>query len=135
MEKKLTVDGIAIISDADENTAPWFAERYRKYVEVNKSEPTVYLYRCGSYGQRQGAGVDLRDSMAGNIAGTNLAMTEFALGSSIDYYSIPNLCATMNTKRYSLIEQILDTPLIKLTDVFDGSLYQKSKKGKKKQYA
>jgi hypothetical protein len=43
---------------------------------------------------------------------------EFDLSSGTpDYYSLPNLVATMRTNRYSLVDEIMATKLLKLSDV------------------
>ena len=45
-------------------------------------------------------------------------MTEFDLTSGIDEYSLPNLIKTMRTSKYSLVDEILNTPLHTFNDVF-----------------
>ena len=37
-------------------------------------------------------------------------------GNTVDYYALPDLCATMRVNRYGLVQQILDTPLLRLDD-------------------
>jgi len=36
----------------------------------------------------------------------------------VDFYSLPNLVQTMRTNRYSLIEEIMETPLLTLEQAF-----------------
>ena len=38
-----------------------------------------------------------------------------------DYYSLPNMAATMRTNRYSLADEILETPLLTIADVFKST--------------
>jgi hypothetical protein len=113
IDNKKEYGGIAIVSDAQENSAPGFANEYRRYCEIIGKQIPVYLYRCtGS--QAAGMDVDLARSMA--RAGFDLQ--EFDLrGTAIDYYALPNLIQTMRTNRYGLIEEIMDVPLVKLDAV------------------
>jgi hypothetical protein len=41
----------------------------------------------------------------------------FPITSEADYYSIPNMVQTMRTNRYSLIDEIMEVPLLKINDV------------------
>jgi hypothetical protein len=51
-----------------------------------------------------------------NIA--KIDMQVFDLRGGIDYYSLPNLVATMRTNRYSLIDEVMAVPLLTLDKVF-----------------
>jgi hypothetical protein len=125
----LTVDGIAIISDGEENQYPLFAERYKAYQTRHGTEPTVYYYKSGkSSNLIYGRG----DTLAYSLNSAGIVFTTFELDSTVDYYSIPNLAKTMNTKRYDLNDRIMETPLIRLGDVFDGSVQQKRASHKSK---
>jgi len=108
LERKEVVDGIAVISDAEENEPPFFADVYKKYSEFVGKEVPVYLYLLGrkphAFGQLMSrAGFDLQ---------------EFDLPRQVDYYSLPNLIQSMRTNRYSLIDEIMETRLLTLRDVF-----------------
>jgi len=46
-----------------------------------------------------------------------LEMQTFDIRGGTDYYSIPNLAQTMRTKTYGLVDEILATPLLSLSDV------------------
>ena len=60
----------------------------------------------------------LSDSM--KKAGFDLQI--FELGGSVDYYSIPNLVQSMRTNQYSFVEEIMATPLLKLSEAYtDGN--------------
>jgi hypothetical protein len=113
LDEKLDVDGIAIVSDAEENTAPWFADAYTQACEEWGKRVPVYLYRCGK-GQPYYANRDLVETM--RERGHDLQ--EFSLGASVDFYSLPNLVSTMRTNRYSLIDEVMAVPLLRLEDVF-----------------
>lgn len=109
-EKDLEIDGIAIVSDGGENTAPLFADVYQKYCKKFDKEPPVYFYIV--------PGSD-RNVFSGHMASAGLDLQEFDLRESkIDYYSLPNLVSTMRTKRYGLVEQIMEMPLLTLNDAF-----------------
>jgi hypothetical protein len=114
LEKKFNVDGIAIVSDAAENSAPRFTERYKKLCEVLGKEPPVYLYRFAS-SMRAMMDVDLAVSMQRE----GLELSEFDLRRGVvDYYSLANLVQTMRVSRYGLVEEVYDTPLLKLSNIF-----------------
>jgi hypothetical protein len=114
MEKKFDFDAIAICSDAQENTLPMFAERLKRYQAMTQAEPPVYLYRFLQYG-RGAADKDLSVSMRE----FGLEMQEYDLRGGYDSYSLPNLVSTMRVKKFSLIDAILDTPLLTLDEVFN----------------
>lgn len=111
MEMGLSVQGIAIVSDAEENTPPMFANVYQRWAESVGSEPPVYLYRMGG---DSGAFYDLARTMSQ----AGLEMQEFDLRGGVDYYSLPNVIRTMRVSRYSLTDEIMGTPLRTVDDVF-----------------
>lgn len=112
--RKDEIDGIAVISDAAENTAPFFFSEYKTLCKTLDKEVPVYLYRCkvgsSGWGDRDLA-VTMKD------AGFDLQ--EFKLGNSIDYYSLPNLVESMRTNQYSLVDEIFATPLLTLKEAFN----------------
>jgi hypothetical protein len=118
VEKQLPVDGIAIISDGEENTPPLFVSVYVALCQsLSKSIP-VYFYRTvggisNLGGQFKAAGVDLQ---------------EFDCTDRIDYYSLPNLAATMRTNRYSLVDEVMATKLLRLEDVMPQKVPRRKKK-------
>lgn len=113
LEAKEELDGIAVISDAEENTAPWFYDVYKRYSEWAGKQVPVYLYRCG-HGEAYYANRDLKATM--HDAGFDLQ--EFDIRGGTDYYALPDLVKTMRTNRYSLIEEVMGTRLLTLKDVF-----------------
>lgn len=104
----LDVDGIAVISDGGENTAPIFSERYKKLCEVTDKEPPVYLYLIGEGSKFNHFVNDM------NVNG--LEMHTFEIPSNVDYYSLPNIVQTMRVNRYSLVDEIMATPLLTVAD-------------------
>lgn len=111
LDKKIAVDGIAIVSDGGENNAPYFGTVYPKYCVAMGNEPTVYLY------QVQGES-DVLFTMYCKRA--EIDVQRFDLRhQAVDYYSLPNIVGTMRVGRYQLIEEILNTPLRTLDEVLD----------------
>lgn len=109
LDSQEEIDGIAIVSDGGENTPPVFASVYKKYSAAFGKDVPVYLYLCE--GDTPGLVNDMKRE--------EIDMQVFDLrGTKIDYYSIPNLVATMRTSRYSLVDEIMSTRLLTLKDVF-----------------
>ncbi len=106
--EKEEIDGIAVISDGEENTAPRFADVYKKYTEFVGKDVPVYFYHC------DGGGNNFTSSM--NAAGIEM-QTFDVRGGKIDYYSIPNMVQTMRSSMYSLVDEIMSTPLLTLNSV------------------
>jgi hypothetical protein len=101
------INGIAIVSDGGENTRPLFVDAYRKYVAKTGIEPTVYLlWLPGNM-----------DVLSRNCAANNISLQKMDI-SRTDYYAIPNLIKTLRSNKYSLIDEIMSTSLLKLSDVF-----------------
>lgn len=109
-------DGIAIVSDGAENTSPMFAETLARYREKIGKDVPVYLYQvpCDS---PSAYGNDPR-ALAAGMARAGMALDVFDLTGGVDYYSLPNLAATMRANRYSLADEIMETPLLTLAEVF-----------------
>lgn len=114
MDEKIELDGIAIVSDAQENATPWFADVYKKYSKMIDKEVPVYLYRTKNL-SNYGGDRDLKQTMNNS----SFDLQEFDLTNATDYYSLPNLVSTMRTNRYSLIDEIMNTPLLSLAEVFE----------------
>jgi hypothetical protein len=109
IENNLDVDGIAIVSDGGENTLPHFANTYQTLCKNLGKDIPAYLYRLrGDY-----------DRLASDCANKGVLLEEFDfIGKDIDYYSLLNAVQTMRSNRYSLADEIMKVPLLKLSDVF-----------------
>jgi hypothetical protein len=107
-DEKCEIDGIAIVSDGGENQAPYFPVVYEKYSKWAGKEVPVYLYQC----------VGDHPHLIGSMNIAKIDMQVFDLRGGIDYYSLPNLVATMRTNRYSLIDEVMAVPLLTLDKVF-----------------
>jgi hypothetical protein len=117
MLSHIEIDGIAIVSDGLENSPPFFSDEYRRLLQVADKDIPVYFYRCGAENRGWGD-QEFAESMKKN--GFDLQV--FELGIDIDYYSIPNLVQSMRTNPYSLVDEIMATPLLKLSEAFsDGN--------------
>lgn len=112
----LDIDGIAVVSDAAENSVPFFYAAYAAYEKKFDKKPTVYLYRCKS---------DISSwhdmDLAASCKQHNIELTEFDIRAGVDYYSLPNLVQTMRTNRYSLFDEIMATPLLSLDAVLKNT--------------
>ncbi len=117
LEMKKEIDGIAIVSDGCENSAPEFWSVYKQYADEFGKEVPVYLYKFRGddpgYYQLFVRGHELQ---------------EFDCTIDFDYYSLPNLVATMRTNRYSLVDEIMSTKLLHLSDVLKN-VHDFTKKG------
>lgn len=108
IERGLTVDGIAVVTDGGENQSPVFALVYEQYVKRHGNEPTVYMYAVGN----------VSFIFEHNCSVRNIKVEKFDVRGS-DYYSIPNLAQTMRVGRYSLYDEIMQTNLVTLDQVLD----------------
>jgi len=111
LDRKIEVDGIAVVSDGAENNLPRFVDVYKRYADLF-GEPVVYFYKL--------RGTDFEgEAFERSMASAQIDLQVFDLRQgSIDYYSLPNLVATMRASRYALADEILATPLLSLKDVF-----------------
>lgn len=100
--RKIEVDGIAIVSDGGENNDPRFWDVYRQYSGMIGREVPVYFYKVSG------------DPDA--LSGTRGMPTFDLRGVPVDHYSIPNLVQSMRVNPYSLVDEIMETPLLKLKD-------------------
>jgi hypothetical protein len=112
MDNDVDVDGIAIVSDGAENSLPFFASVYGRYCEKMGKEPPVYFF------QTQGTEVELEmGALDNSMQSTGHDMQKFDLRAGADMYALPNIVQTMRVNRYSLVDEIMGTPLLKLSDV------------------
>lgn len=105
--EKEEIDGIAIVSDGGENTAPLFKDAYKKYSDFAGKDVPVYFYD-----------VHGRSGWKESINAAGIEMQTFDISGGTDYYALPNMVATMRASMYSLVDEILATPLLSLSDVF-----------------
>lgn len=108
LQKNIIVNGIAICSDGGDNTNPYFHRKYKEYAAKISIEPTVYLFHV------DGDPNDLKKYCKSE----NILFEEFDMTRNVDYYSLPNMIATLRTNRYTLVDEIMETKLLKFSDVF-----------------
>lgn len=106
------VDGIAIASDGGENRRPFFAEVYTTACKRWDRIVPVYLYELP--GERNVLSAYMTQ-MGHDLQVFNLR------GTTVDFYSLPNLVKTMRTNRFSLVDEIMAAPLVTLDEVFGRS--------------
>lgn len=106
-QRKLPVDGIAIVSDGGDNTVPYFYQVYDVYCKTEKEVP-VYFYKLPGD----------PDSLSQSMRQTDKELQTFDLTGEVDYYSLPNLVQTMRTNQYSLVDEVMECKLLKLADVY-----------------
>mgnify|MGYP001589564453 CR=1 FL=1 len=114
----LDVDGIAIISDGGDNQPPSFANCYKQYVQRQGKDIPIYLYRCDTSPQWRRETETWLNAFIRSLADIGQDVTQFDIRGGVDAYSLPNLVQTMRTNRYSLAQEILDTPLLTREKVY-----------------
>lgn len=103
-ERKETVDGIVIISDGEENTAPFFPDEYKKL----EGEPALY------YIQMRGG----MDNLLGRMRTLGVPVNHFDARQGMDYTSMLNVVSLLKPQTYGFLEEVMGTPLKSLKDVF-----------------
>lgn len=109
-EKGMLVDGIVLVSDGGENNQPWFSSVYHRYCEQFHIEPSVTLFHV--------PGDENRFAYYCTHHQPPVVFEMFDLGSHVDMYSLPNLVSTLKAGRHTLVDEVMVTPLLTLTDVF-----------------
>jgi len=98
--KKQSAEQIIIVTDENENTAPFFVTVFSAYSEALKVSPNVVLVKVGQHS----------DLVERQLRQRGVAFDSFTF--SGDYYSIPNLVPLLSRpSRLELLIEILDTPL------------------------
>lgn len=103
-EKQIIVNGIVICSDGGENTNPRFPNVYKQYENKFSISPNVYLIHFpGEPDQLTSSCQDLS--------------YEKMDGKDLDYYGMPNLAKVLRSSRYTLLDEIMQTPLLTINQV------------------
>lgn len=106
-DENIEVDGIAVVSDGAENEPPYFYQVYQVYSKKFDKQPTVYLYHCGN-----------KDNSFNHYCRMNaIDVQTFDVANSVDFYALPNLVSTMRTNRYSLVDEVMSSKLLSLSDI------------------
>ena len=115
LSEKMEIDGIAIVSDGGENTPPLFPDVYKRYIDFAQKDVPVYLFLCTGE----------PDNLTPRMKQAGIEMQTFDIRGGTDFYSIPNLAQTLRASRYSLVDEIMATPLLTLNSVLKGSTERK----------
>jgi hypothetical protein len=100
--KRQLVEQIIIVTDEDENTAPYFEAVLRRYVEELKTEPNVLIVKVGH----------CSDHLERCLSQASRAFDTFTFAG--DYYALPNLVPLLSRpSRLELLLEILETQLPK----------------------
>lgn len=98
--RKQAVEQIVLVTDEQENTAPYFADAYKAYCEQLAVAPSVVFVKVGS----------ATDYTERFLRAQRVQVDTFTF--SGDYYSLPNLIPMLSrASRLELLLEILDTPL------------------------
>lgn len=98
--RKIVVEQIVIVTDEEENTAPYFVRTYKAYAEDFGVAPAVVIVRIGGRG-----GYLERQLIAEKIQVETLDFTG-------DYYALPNVVMLLaRPSRLDLLLEIMATPL------------------------
>jgi hypothetical protein len=99
-------DGIVVVSDGGHNTAPRFSTQYHIYGQRTGLTPTVVYFRLR--GEPDIFDRELEDA---GIAHTTVDIDVY------DGYALPNLAQLVRHRAYSLVQEIMETPLLTLSRV------------------
>lgn len=111
-DKKLSVDGIVIISDGEENCSPRFAAEYKKML----NEPAVYFIHMWGSGRWGYYGIDILSTAMTNA---DITYTKYDATKEFDYNSMVNVVGLLKPQVYGFLEEVMETPLLTLDKVFN----------------
>ncbi|MCB9637386.1 MAG: hypothetical protein H6727_00565 [Myxococcales bacterium] len=98
--KQQRVEQIILVTDGEENAAPYFVEEIQRYQEELGVYPTIVMVKVGTD----------RELLEGRCERAGIPMDVYAFNG--DYYSLPNLIPMLTQpSRVDLLMQILDYPL------------------------
>ncbi len=98
--KRQAVEQLILITDENENRAPYFCQAYREYCQTLKIEPTILIVKVGRHSTH------LENSLQRAKISFETLIFEG------DYYALPNLIPLLSRpSRLELLMEILDTPL------------------------
>lgn len=100
------VDGIAIVTDGGENAYPLFAGEYEKYSKAIGKEVPIFIYYIRS---------TEADTLTPSLKDKDVQ--RFLVDETLDQYSMLNALKLMRTSKQSLIDEIMSTRLLQITDV------------------
>ena len=108
IEKKLDIDGIALIGDGGENSGARFHVEYARYERLFAKQPPVYFYITSGES----------NVFTHSMKAAGFTTTDFDLTSGrVDYFSLPNLVQSMSASQFGVVEKIMACPLVTLKQV------------------
>lgn len=105
LQNQIRADGLVVVSDGADH-GHMFVSTFQRYADFLGKVPPVYFYRVKGE----------PDSLTADCAG-KVELTTHDIHGTADYYSLPNMIATMRVNSYSLLDEIMRTPLLKLDEV------------------
>lgn len=113
-DKKLELNGVAIVGDGGENHLP-FGHAMVRYEKYMGTRPAVYLYQTYCDPRYRGTNGDpgLFARYMQSYGGGEFTAFDLTSG-KVDYYSLPNLVQSMNVSRFGVVEKIMACPLVTL---------------------
>ena len=98
--KRQAIEQIIIVTDENENTAPYFNTVYPRYCEELKVTPNVILVKVGQH----------NGYLEHQLQQNKVTFETFTFAG--DYYALPNLVPLLSRRsRLELLMEILETPL------------------------
>jgi hypothetical protein len=98
--KRQVAEQIIIVTDEEENTAPYFVAAFERYAQELKTEPNVLIVKVGRH----------CDYLENALRSAGRAFETFTFAG--DYYALPNLVPLLSRpSRLELLLEILETPL------------------------
>lgn len=98
--KKIAVEQIVVVTDEEENTAPFFADALARYREAVRANPNIVFVKIGAATER----------LEKICLALGIPVDAFAFAG--DYYSLPNLVPILSRpSRLDLLIEIMETEL------------------------
>ncbi len=98
--KNIAVEQMIVVTDEQENTAPFFADSIRRYRETVKADPNIVFVKVG----------DASDHLEKVMLASGISVDAFTF--SGDYYSLPNLIPILTRpSKLDLLMEIMETPV------------------------
>lgn len=114
------VDGIILVSDGGENHPPFFHDEY-KWLDNKPALIYLKLNSALDVHYRQSPGWTAR-AFATHLKTHGISFQEWDLENGVDMYALENIVRVIKPGTYGLLDEVLDTPLVLLKDVFGEDL-------------
>lgn len=108
--RERAADGVVLVSDGGDRGSPGLEQVWSAYWKLGE-RPALYFLRL--------KGQD-PDWISSRMDKFGCEMTTMDID-GVDLYSLPNLVQTLRVGRYSLFQEVMDTPLLTLDEVFKAA--------------